>query len=434
MELLRYVAFSSDPEGGNPAGVVLDAGPATVTDMQQVAAEVGYSETAFLVGRGEEGDFDVRYFSPLAEVAFCGHATIAAAVAWAERKGVGELTFRTAAGLIAITTTSGPEGVSATLTSVTPRQAELPAGDLTRLLAALRLSPAHLESSLPPLIAYAGAHHPVIALAERGVLAGLDYNFDMLQILMGERDWTTVQLIWRESPTVFHSRNPFPPGGVVEDPATGAAAAALGGYLRALELVDTPAEVTIHQGNDLGRPSVIRISIPADPASGIRVTGTAVAIRPDNDVFRIAFVHPEIAGNTGSAIRLSAVTGCELHLVRPLGFDLSDTKLRRAGLDYHDLASVTVHEDLAAAWSVLMPARVFAFTTRATQPFADIAYRPTDVLMFGCESRGLPDDVLADGHVTAELRIPMLAARRSLNLANAAAIAVYEAWRQHGYA
>jgi len=129
-----------------------------------------------------------------------------------------------------------------------------------------------------------------------------------------------------------------------------------------------------------------------------------------------------------------AATGSELHLIEPLGFDLSDAKLRRAGLDYHDLATVHVHSDLAAAWLALMPARVFAFTARATDSFADIAYLPGDVLLFGPEPDGLSEQVLADPHITQWVRIPMLAGRRSLNLSNAAAIAAYEAWRQQGFA
>lgn len=148
---------------------------------------------------------------------------------------------------------------------------------------------------------------------------------------------------------------------------------------------------------------------------------------------RVLFYEPRIAGNTGNAIRLSAATGCELHLVEPLGFDLTDANLRRAGLDYHDLASLTVHADLDAAWAALAPARVFAFTTKATRSFADVAYEPGDVLLFGPEPDGLPDAVVSDPHVTDRLRIPMLPARRSLNLSNSAAIAVYEAWRQLGF-
>lgn len=151
-------------------------------------------------------------------------------------------------------------------------------------------------------------------------------------------------------------------------------------------------------------------------------------------VFRILFVTPEIPGNTGNAIRLAAITGAELHLVEPLGFDFEDSKLRRAGLDYHDLAVVTVHKNLEAAWEALAPARVFAFTSDGETSYTDIAYQPGDVLMFGRESDGLPEDIKLDSHVTSRVRLPMLPSLRSLNLANAASIAVFEAWRQNNFA
>lgn len=151
-------------------------------------------------------------------------------------------------------------------------------------------------------------------------------------------------------------------------------------------------------------------------------------------VLRIVFFEPRIPPNTGNAIRLAAVTGCELHLVRPLGFDLTDAQLRRAGLDYHDLASVTVHDDLAAAWTALTPARVFAFTAHAERLYTDVDYAEGDVLLFGPEPTGLPPHVLGDAHVTDRLRVPMLPGRRSLNLTSTASIAVYEAWRQLGFA
>lgn len=150
-------------------------------------------------------------------------------------------------------------------------------------------------------------------------------------------------------------------------------------------------------------------------------------------MFRILFHEPCIPPNTGNAIRLAANTGSELHLVEPLGFDLDEARVRRAGLDYHDMASVTVHRDLDAAWTALEPDRVFAFTAHATDNFAAVDYRAGDVLLFGPEPTGLSQEVLADPHVTARLRIPMLPGRRSLNLANAASIVVYEAWRQNGF-
>ncbi|MBE4719445.1 tRNA (cytidine(34)-2'-O)-methyltransferase [Pseudarthrobacter sp. AB1] len=150
-------------------------------------------------------------------------------------------------------------------------------------------------------------------------------------------------------------------------------------------------------------------------------------------MFRILFHAPEIPGNTGNAIRLAAITGAQLHLVEPLGFDFSDAKLRRAGLDYHDLAVVTVHKNIEDAWRELQPDRVYAFTSDGTASYADIAYCPGDVLMFGQESVGLPENLKSDPHVTATVRLPMLPSLRSLNLANAASIAVYEAWRQQGF-
>ncbi|WP_427018680.1 tRNA (cytidine(34)-2'-O)-methyltransferase [Pseudarthrobacter sp. P1] len=151
-------------------------------------------------------------------------------------------------------------------------------------------------------------------------------------------------------------------------------------------------------------------------------------------MFRILFYTPEIPGNTGNAIRLAAITGAELHLVEPLGFQLEDSKLRRAGLDYHDLAVLHVHPNLEAAWEALAPERVFAFTSDGEASYTDIAYQKGDVLLFGPESVGLPDAVKRDPHVTSRVRLPMLPSLRSLNLANAASIAVYEAWRQHGFA
>ena len=150
-------------------------------------------------------------------------------------------------------------------------------------------------------------------------------------------------------------------------------------------------------------------------------------------MFRMLFHEPRIPGNTGNTIRLAAATGAELHLVEPLGFDLSDAKLRRAGLDYHDLATMTVHPDLEAALAALDGARVFAFTTRAARTYTDVAYEPGDVLMFGAEPTGLPDAVQQHPRVTDRLRLPMMPGRRSMNLANCAAVVVYEAWRQHGF-
>ena len=151
-------------------------------------------------------------------------------------------------------------------------------------------------------------------------------------------------------------------------------------------------------------------------------------------MFNVVFVEPRIPPNTGNAIRIAANTGTHLHLVEPLGFTMTDAQVRRAGLDYHDMARVTVHPDLDALWQTVLPANVYAFTAKATTRFTDIAYQAGDVLLFGAEPTGLDDAVLHDPNVTERVRIPMMPGVRSINLSNSAAIAVYEAWRQVGFA
>lgn len=277
MDVLRYAAFTRDPAGGNPAGVVLDATGVDDAAMQQIAADVGYSETAFLTARAD-GGHDVRYFSPLAEVPFCGHATIAAAVAHAERHGTGLLRLHTRAGQVDVVTSAADGVVTATLTSVHPSVAPTADTDVDEALAALGWSRHDLDARLPPRVAYAGAHHLVLAVRDRAVLAALDYDFPRLQALMAARDWTTLQLVHRSAPLAFDARNPFPPGGVYEDPATGAAAAALGGYLRDLGLVPVPSRVTVLQGADMGRPSRLLVDVTTDQR--VRVTGTGAPLRP----------------------------------------------------------------------------------------------------------------------------------------------------------
>ncbi len=280
--VLRYAAFTRTPDGGNPAGVVLDAGDLTAERMLAIAAEVGYSETAFLWPRDSEPGnaraFDVRYFSPTIEVPFCGHATIASGVALAERDGPGALVFHTPSGEVPVETAALEDGrMAATLTSVEPYVADVSHDDVVEALAALHWTEDELDPLLPPHIAYAGVRHLILGAATRGRLADLDYEFEALKRLMIAHDLTTVDLVWRESERRFHARNPFPVGGVVEDPATGAAAAALGAYLRTLDLVSVPARITIAQGEDMGRPSELIVDISAE-SSAIRVTGRAVAI------------------------------------------------------------------------------------------------------------------------------------------------------------
>ncbi|MFJ8347810.1 PhzF family phenazine biosynthesis isomerase [Streptomyces sp. NPDC094153] len=282
-EVLRYTAFSSDPDGGNPAGVVLDAAALDDSDMLAIAAGLGYSESAFLTAPPEGLDdpegraYSIRYFSPKAEVPFCGHATVATAVALAERTGPGRLVFATRAGTVPIEVAVEGGTVRATLTSVEPHIEEIASADLAEALAALGWPAADLAPAFPPRIAFAGAQHLVLAAATRARLADLAYDFPRLEALMHRLDLTTLQLVWRESPTVFHVRDPFPVGGVVEDPATGAAAAAFGAYARELGLVPEDAVLTLRQGEDLGRPGELTVTLRAgDPR--VRVGGAGVRI------------------------------------------------------------------------------------------------------------------------------------------------------------
>src|SRR3954453_17183017 len=216
-EVLRYAAFTTDPAGGNPAGVLLDAARLDEPGMQAIAAEVGYSETAVLwpthpaAGRGPGGGlgetacvgpapprggrYRVRYFSPLAEVAFCGHATIASAVALADRDGPGDLLFDTNAGEIGVRTEQR-EVLLASLTSVPTRTRPITPDELTPLLAALRRTPGDLDPDWLVHVANAGNDHPVLAAVSRARLADLDYDFAALGDLMRERGWTTVALFW----------------------------------------------------------------------------------------------------------------------------------------------------------------------------------------------------------------------------------------------
>jgi len=152
-----------------------------------------------------------------------------------------------------------------------------------------------------------------------------------------------------------------------------------------------------------------------------------------DSMFDIVFHTPEIPPNTGNAMRLAAVTGCRLHLIEPLGFDMDDAKLRRAGMDYRDMASVTVHPDLDSWRAVTRPKRVFAFTVDGEGRYTEETFQSGDAFLFGPESIGLPDEVKAAPWITDRLRLPMIPGVRSINLSNSAAIVVYEAWRQLGF-
>lgn len=274
-QLFRLAAFSTEPSGGNPAGVWLGETLPDAATMQSIAAEVGYSETAFIApAQGKART--IRYYSPLAEVSFCGHATIASAVVLGRLSGAGTYQLETAVGPVPVTVQAVDGQLKAALTSVEPTYKPAPETLLSEVLDILQWSPHELDASIPPALAYAGAWHLVLAVTSKDRLNRLEYDFETLKSLMQSQGLTTLQLVFRERDDLIHSRNPFPVGGIVEDPATGAAAAALGGYLRDAGLMQVPGQFLIRQGEVMGRPSQLEVEVPAQ--GGIVVAGTAVDI------------------------------------------------------------------------------------------------------------------------------------------------------------
>ncbi|SIR91321.1 PhzF family phenazine biosynthesis protein [Microbacterium sp. RURRCA19A] len=276
--ILHLLAFAAEPGGGNPAGVVLDATTLDDADMLQIAAELGYPETAYVTARDGER-LRVRYFSPEAEVPFCGHATIATAVALAESAGPGEFVFETAAGDVEVSARDEGGRIAAGFTSVEPTVRDF--DDPAPLLALLGLDADDLDPRMPLAEAFAGNWHPVVAVRSLERFDGFGFDPDAMRELMAERGWTgTVTVVHAAGDiadgAIVEARNLFPVGDITEDPATGSAAAALGAYLRDRLGMPTPFHVTVHQGRHIGRPSILEVDAP--PVGGIRVSGTAVPL------------------------------------------------------------------------------------------------------------------------------------------------------------
>ena len=278
--LERFAAFTDDPTGGNPAGVWIGPRSAPPDEMQRIAGEVGFSETAFLAPAGAPDRWEVRYFSPRKEIDFCGHATVATGVLFGEQAGAGEYRFLTKAGDVPVSVTKRDGRWQAALTSVEPRHEDASPELLHELLAALEWREEELDPAIPPARIFAGNWHVVLGALTPERLADLDYDYERLKSLMIAEGLTTIQLVWREKPDLYHARDPFPVGGIVEDPATGSGAAAFGGYLRDAKLVDAPASIVILQGESLGRPSRLEVHMPA--TGGIVVAGTATPIADED--------------------------------------------------------------------------------------------------------------------------------------------------------
>lgn len=286
LDVEQLAAFAAEPGGGNPAGVVFDAARLSDDRMQRIALELGHAETAFIVESSVGGDnrhVRLRYFSPEAEVPFCGHATIATGVALASRSGAGAFSVDTNVGTIEVLTTLGEDSlVHASFGSVEPAVRNLDVEQVLRLTELLGIAVGDLDDRLPVREAFAGNWHPIVTVRDRHLFDSFTFDPATARALMDECNWQgTIMVVWvprsvsaaGDVPLVIQARNLFPVGDITEDPATGSAAAALGAYLRAQGFVDAPARFLVQQGRHVGRPSELVVDMPV--AGGITVGGTA---------------------------------------------------------------------------------------------------------------------------------------------------------------
>lgn len=272
MDVQRIAAFSDGDDGGNPAGVAIADELPSAAEMQSIAAEVGFSETAFACET--EGGWRVRYFSPESEVPFCGHATIALGAALAMRFGDGVFQLTLNDARITVEGHHAHGRISAALQS--PPTRSRPASEQL-VMEALQLfgyTADDLDDRLPPAVIHAGADHLLLALRKREALAAMNYDLEAGRALMRRRALVTIVLAYAETLQLFHTRNAFASGGVYEDPATGAATAALAGYLRDRDWPHAGL-VDLIQGEDMGMRSCLRAEIAPEPGSSIRVSGSA---------------------------------------------------------------------------------------------------------------------------------------------------------------
>lgn len=274
MTVEHIAAFSDAGEGGNPAGVLLAESFPSEAEMRRIAADVGYSETAFAVPDGAPDRWRVRYFSPESEVPFCGHATIALGAALARHSGEGRYALALNDAEISVEAAATADGYGAALQSPKTRSRPARPELVEKALGLFGYTGDQLDPALPPAEIHAGADHLLLALKDRADLAVMSYDLDAGRALMREYGLVTIMLVHVRGNSEFDARNAFASGGVVEDPATGAAAAAFAGYLRDR---GWPHGNRIHitQGEDMGARSLIEAEFGNEPGSSIKVSGAA---------------------------------------------------------------------------------------------------------------------------------------------------------------
>ena len=274
MQPHRISAFSINQQGGNPAGVVIQEALPNTESMQALATELGYSETVFAAPVPQANTWRVRYFSPENEVPFCGHATIALGVALAERLGAGSYLLVLNEGQIEVSGREDNGILSAALRSPATHSKTLSAQQITDTLAVFGYTTNELDSRIKPAHIFAGADHQVFALQDRASLSKMDYDLDAGRQFMLDSGLVTVMFVVQDSATRFYARNAFASGGVLEDPATGASAAAFMGYLRDTGQTDA-SQIEILQGQDMGQPSRIQVDATTVKGSPVVVSGAA---------------------------------------------------------------------------------------------------------------------------------------------------------------
>lgn len=272
----RIAAFTENGLGGNPAGVVLNPAPLEATDMQRIAKEVGYSETAFATPL-ENGAWRVRYFAPESEVPFCGHATIALGAALANAHGAGHYVLKLNNAEISVEAGFEDGQPFSILTSPPTRSAPLDDTTAAEVLRLFGYAQSDLANDFAPHHAHAGADHLVIPLARREALSRMTYDLEAGRAFMNAHGLVTIAFVFRQSDQLFHVRNAFASGGVLEDPATGAAAAAFAGMLRDIDWPHAN-HLTLLQGEDMGAPSRIEVSLTDQPGAPVTVKGFTAPI------------------------------------------------------------------------------------------------------------------------------------------------------------